>query len=70
MLKRVIEQEPRHAGAWLDLALIQCAWATRRGRTPVRHHRERFAPPRGIQELIATEPRGGCQRLAAGQQWR
>ena len=27
-LARVIESEPLHAGAWLDLALIQCAQAT------------------------------------------
>ena len=24
-LVRLIEQEPKHAGAWLDLALIQCS---------------------------------------------
>ena len=60
-LKRVIEQEPLHAGAWLDLALIQCAL----GR-PAEAERlfeaieQRFAPPPEILALIQQARAGGC----------
>lgn len=60
-LSRVIAREPLHAGAWLDLALIQCALG---------HADEaerlfdaivtRFRPPAGITALIAQARAGGC----------
>jgi len=60
-LRRVIEQEPLHAGAWLDLALIQCSLghaeeAERLFATIL----ERFNPPPGILELIADTRAAGC----------
>lgn len=62
-LRRVIEQEPQHAGAWLDLALIQCSLgrpdeAERMFRTI----EERFAPPPGIVELIREARAVGCEQ--------
>jgi hypothetical protein len=62
-LNRVVEQEPLHAGAWLDLALIQCALghadAAERMFSSII---ERFAPPPGILEMIADARRNGCAR--------
>jgi hypothetical protein len=69
-LARVIEQEPLHAGAWLDLALIQCSLGN-----PVEAERlfqaieTRFAPPPGIIELIAAARVQGCSRWQALGQW-
>lgn len=61
-LSRVIEREPLHAGAWLDLALIQCALG---------HENEaerlfdaiitRFHPSAGIVQLIEEARAGGCR---------
>lgn len=60
-LMRVIEREPLHAGAWLDLALIQCALGhAEEAERLFDTIRQRFNPPPGIVELI-TEARGaGC----------
>lgn len=60
-LSRVIEREPLHAGAWLDLALIQCALghadeAERLFEAII----TRFHPPAGITELIEQARAGGC----------
>jgi hypothetical protein len=61
-LRRVIEQEPLHAGAWLDLALIQCALGhAAEAERLFRATEERFAPPPAIRELIAQSRAAGCQ---------
>src|SRR6185437_15823876 len=53
-LTRLIEHEPQHAGAWLDLAIIQCelgrAAEAERLFTIIE---ARFSPPPGIEEVIA-----------------
>ncbi|MYM68823.1 tetratricopeptide repeat protein [Pseudoduganella sp. FT55W] len=69
-LKRVIEQEPLHAGAWLDLALIQCAL----GRTAEAERlfeaiEDRFAPPPEIHKLIAQTRAGGCKNWEPRSQY-
>ena len=61
MLTRMIMLEPQHAGAWLDLAIIQCELG---------HAKEaerlfdaivtRFAPPAAILEVIAASRARGC----------
>jgi hypothetical protein len=61
-LRRLIEQEPRHAGAWLDLALIQCGLgnvdeAERLFATV----ETRFNPSRDILELISQTREDGCR---------
>lgn len=60
-LTRAVEREPQHAGAWLELALLQCAL----GHAPEAEQlfkviEQRFQPPPGIVELIATTRAQGC----------
>jgi hypothetical protein len=60
-LRRLIEQEPRHAGAWLDLALIQCSLGN--GDEAERLFatvETRFNPSRDILELISQTREDGC----------
>jgi hypothetical protein len=62
LLQRFLEQEPEHAGAWLDLALSECelgnsAEAMRLFATI----EERFDPPPGIREVIAARRADGCK---------
>lgn len=61
-LMRMIEQEPQHAGAWLDLAIIQCEL----GRAEEAERlfqiiESRFSPPPGIREVIASHRERGCK---------
>ncbi|WP_342116642.1 tetratricopeptide repeat protein [Pseudoduganella sp. OTU4001] len=60
-LQRVIEQEPLHAGAWLDLALIQCSLGRpTEAERMFRTIEERFDPPPGITDLIREARQQGC----------
>jgi hypothetical protein len=60
-LAQVIEAAPQHAGAWLDLALIQCALGQQAEAERLFGVIEaRFAPPEGIRELIAKARAQGC----------
>lgn len=62
-LSRVIEQEPLHAGAWLDLALIQCALGhAEEAERLFATIEQRFNPPPGIREVIADARSGGCSK--------
>lgn len=62
-LMRVIAREPLHAGAWLDLALIQCALGhAEEAEQLFAGIRERFNPPPGILDLIAKARLEGCAR--------
>lgn len=61
LLLRFLEGEPRHAGAWLDLAFSQCTLG--HGAEAERLFREietRFKPPPAIQELIDQHRARGC----------
>jgi hypothetical protein len=61
-LKRMMEQEPQHAGAWLDLAIIQCELGhTREAERLFKIIEERYAPPAGIIEVINSQRAGGCR---------
>jgi hypothetical protein len=65
LLRRLIGEEPRHAGAWLDLALIQCSLGN--GDEAERLFatvETRFAPSREILELIAQTREDGCHPWA------
>lgn len=69
-LKRMIEVAPQHAGAWLDLAIIQCelgnaAEAERLFQTI----ESRFSPPPGILEVIARNRATGCKGWQARNQF-
>lgn len=61
-LTRMIEQEPQHAGAWLDLAIIQCELGHADEAERLFHIIEsRFSPPPGILEVIARQRTQGCK---------
>ena len=65
-LMRVIENEPLHAGAYLEVALIQCSLghADEAGRL-FAIIETRFNPPQGILDLIAEARETGCERWHA-----
>lgn len=61
LLAQLVADEPRHAGAWLDLAILYCA----SGNTSAAEHlfseiERRYAPPPPILELIAHQRKLGC----------
>jgi len=65
-LARVIEQEPQHAGAYLEVALIQCSL----GRSDEAERlfaiiETRFNPPPGIVDLINEARETGCNKWRA-----
>jgi Tetratricopeptide repeat len=61
-LRRLLEQEPRHAGAWLDLALIQCGLGNADEAERLFATVEtRFNPSREILELISQTREDGCR---------
>ena len=60
-LRRVIEGEPLHAGAWLDLALIQCALGhEEEAERMFNIIGDRFNPSPGIVQLITEARAAGC----------
>jgi hypothetical protein len=61
-LERLVEDEPTHAGAWLDLALIQCGLGNAdEAERMFAIIETRFAPSREILELIAEAREAGCR---------
>jgi hypothetical protein len=61
-LRRLIELAPRHAGAWLDLALIQCGLGNADEAERLFATVEtRFNPSRDILELISQTREDGCR---------
>jgi hypothetical protein len=59
----VISQQEEHAGAWLDLAIVQCGMGlVKEAETLFQHVLERFDPPPAIRELIRQIRARGCQR--------
>ncbi|SFD85254.1 tetratricopeptide repeat protein [Massilia yuzhufengensis] len=62
-LRRAIEQSPNHAGAWLELALTQCALGNSdEAERMFATIETRFDPSAGILELIANAREEGCNR--------
>ncbi|MDN4054642.1 tetratricopeptide repeat protein [Massilia sp. YIM B02763] len=72
MLRRVLVLEPRHAGAWMDLAISECelgnAAEADRLFGELQH---RFALPPGMLEAVARYRATGCGKPAAreGSVW-
>lgn len=75
-LASLAAQEPEHAGAWLDLAILQCGLGHREEAEALFSAIElRFAPPTAIREMIAQQRASGCRphpgkgsyRLRAGR---
>lgn len=63
MLQRVIAAEPRHAGAWLDLAISQCELGnTAEAERLFTGLQQRFTLPSAIAETIARYRATGCGR--------
>lgn len=61
LLQRFLSSQPRHAGAWLDLALSQCALGREaEAERLFKEVENRFSPPPGIQELINQHRLRGC----------
>lgn len=62
-LRRVVDKEPLHAGAWLDLALVQCGLGHQdEAERLFQAIEQRFDPPPGILQLIAEARAKGCDR--------
>lgn len=60
-LRSMIGKEPQHAGAWLDLALMQCELGhAEEAERLFRTIEERFAPPPVIREVISHRRALGC----------
>ncbi|WP_371867838.1 tetratricopeptide repeat protein [Pseudoduganella rivuli] len=60
-LQRVIDMAPSHAGAWLELALLQCSLGNQDEAERLFNVIElRFDPPPGIVQLIANTRSAGC----------
>lgn len=62
MLQRLVSQEPEHAGAWLDIAILHCSMGNAREAEAIFDSIEnRFSPPPAILEVIAQQRARGCQ---------
>lgn len=60
-LERLVRQEPEHAGAWLDIAILQCSiGAKTEAEALFRAIEDRFFPPQPIREVIAQQRARGC----------
>lgn len=71
LLTRFLEGEPRHAGAWLDLALSQCELGNAAEAERLFQGIERdFAPPPSILEVIATYRARGCRKAPRPASWQ
>jgi len=66
LLLEVVRQEPRHAGAWLDLALLSCsAGDTAEAHGVLRRILAEFDPPAAIRTLVLAQLAQPCLPLAA-----
>lgn len=62
VLERLVDTEPEHAGAWLDIAMLHCSMGNAREAAALFDSIEaRFSPPPGIQEVIAQRRALGCK---------
>lgn len=63
LLQHFLDRQPRHAGAWLDLAISQCELGNAaEAERLFREVETRFAPPPGILEAIAHYRANGCRK--------
>lgn len=70
MLEALVRRQPMHAGAWVDLALLNCRLGDReRGRRILRRIVAEFDPPPAIRELIARIESQPCATLPLPR-WR
>jgi hypothetical protein len=65
-LMRLVEKEPEHAGAWLEVALLQCGLGhADEAERLFAIIETRFEPPLGILELISNTREHGCAHWQA-----
>jgi len=58
---QLVQQQPDHAGVWLDMAMLFCsAGYADQAMELFDAIEQRFAPPPGIAELIRLQRAGGC----------
>ncbi len=70
LLQHMKEAEPQHAGAWLDLALIQCELGNgTEAERLFQDIEQRFRPPPEIMQIIHLRRRIGCKKIATPAQW-
>ncbi|MTW00802.1 tetratricopeptide repeat protein [Duganella ginsengisoli] len=70
LLQRIIEEVPLHAGAWLELALLQCSLGSaKEAERLFTVIEQRFDPPPGIVQVIADARSNGCHRPTAFTQY-
>ena len=61
LLTTLVRDQPRHAGAWLDLAMLYCASAKADEAERLFQEIEQdFQPPPAIREVIARQRLAGC----------
>lgn len=62
LLAQLTQQQPNHAGAWLDMAMLYCgAGYTAQALALFDAIEARFAPPPGIVDLMAWQRAKGCR---------
>lgn len=60
-LLRLVKQEPEHAGAWLDIAMLHCGIGNAgEAEALFAAIEKRFSPPPAILEVIAQQRARGC----------
>lgn len=60
-LQQLVRKEPEHAGAWLDIAILQCSIGSAAEAEALFSAIEnRFSPPPAILEVIAQQRARGC----------
>ena len=65
-LLQLLAQQPAHAGAWLDLALLHCLMGQgNEAKVLFAEVSERFAPPAALREAIESLSQQGCGREPA-----
>ncbi|MDD2809714.1 tetratricopeptide repeat protein [Rhodoferax sp.] len=72
LLAQLMQQQPNHAGAWLDMAMLYCSAGMNMEALALFDAIEaRFAPPAGILELMSLQRANGCKPSAvAAVTWR
>ncbi|WP_377701860.1 tetratricopeptide repeat protein [Pseudoduganella sp. UC29_71] len=69
-LARMAAKGPRHAGEWLDLAMLQCALGHADEAEQLFQAIEtRYAPPPGILKIITEQRAQGCASWRRQHQW-
>ena len=70
LLTSLIKDEPRHAGAWLDLAMLYCASGNKLGAERLfLDIEQQFAPPPAILDVISRQRLAGCKGWQARSEY-